>query len=58
MPRRPSRPAVNTARTKIHVVQAGAFFFRIALRYGVTMQSIVDANGLGGPDAILHVDQK
>ena len=52
------RPAVNAAGQTIHVVQAGENLFRIALRYGVTMQSIVDANGLGSQDAILHVDQE
>ena len=51
-------PSVNAAGQTIHVVQAGENLFRIALRYGVTMQSIVDANGLGSQDAILHVDQE
>ena len=42
----------------IHVVQAGENLFRIALRYGVSMESIVAANSLGSVDAILSVGQQ
>ena len=51
-------PAVNAEGQTIHVVQAGENLFRISLRYGVSMQSIVDANGLGSQDAILQVGQQ
>jgi LysM repeat protein len=36
----------------IHEVAWGENLFRIALRYGVTVDSIVRANGLSGPDSI------
>ncbi|GAB4575120.1 MAG: hypothetical protein Kow0077_25090 [Anaerolineae bacterium] len=42
----------------IHVVQAGENLFRIALRYGVSVDAIVAANGLGSQDAILAVGQQ
>lgn len=42
----------------IHVVAAGDNLFRIALRYGVSMESIVAANSLGSTEAILSVGQQ
>jgi LysM repeat protein len=42
----------------IHVVQAGENLFRISLRYGVTVDDIVQANNLGSADAILRVGQQ
>lgn len=42
----------------IHVVQAGENLFRISLRYGVSMESIVAANNLSSTEAILSVGQQ
>ncbi len=53
-----SAPVINAAGQTVHVVQGGENLFRIALRYGVTMQAIVDANGLGSQDAILSIGQQ
>ena len=36
----------------IHVVQAGENLYRIALRYGTTIQAIADANGIANPTQI------
>jgi LysM repeat protein len=36
----------------VHVVQAGESVYSIALRYGTTVQAIVDANALADPDTI------
>ncbi len=53
-----SAPVINAAGQTVHVVQAGENLFRIAIRYGVTMQAIVNANGLGSQDAILSIGQQ
>lgn len=42
----------------VHVVESGQNLFRISLQYGVTVQQIVDANGLGSENAILTVGQE
>lgn len=42
----------------IHVVEPGQNLFRISLRYGVTVQEIVDANNLGSANAILSIGQQ
>ncbi len=42
----------------IHVVEPGQNLFRISLRYGVTVQDIVDANNLGSANAILSIGQQ
>jgi LysM repeat protein len=36
----------------VHVIQAGENLFRLALRYGTTVQAIVEANGLADPHSI------
>ena len=41
----------------IHVVSAGETLSAIALKYGVTVQAIVDANGLVDPDRIQPGDE-
>lgn len=53
-----SPPPEAPPGTTIHVVQSGENLFRISLRYGVTVQDIVDANNLGSADAILSVGQR
>jgi LysM repeat protein len=40
-----------------HVVQRGENLFRIALRYGTTVQAIASANGIANP-ALIYVGQK
>jgi LysM repeat protein len=51
----PTSPA-START-YHTVQPGENLFRIALRYGMTVDVIVAANNLANPNAV-QVGQK
>lgn len=46
----PTAPAPSTVT---HVVQPGETLFRIALRYGTTVQAIVEANNLVNPDFIV-----
>ncbi|MEM9953448.1 MAG: LysM peptidoglycan-binding domain-containing protein [Chloroflexota bacterium] len=41
----------------IHVVQSGENLFRIALRYGVSLSSIAEANGISNP-ALIFVGQQ
>jgi LysM repeat protein len=48
----PQPSATPTPETQIHVVQQGENLFRIAERYGVTMQAIVEQNHLADPDRI------
>ncbi len=36
----------------VHVVQSGENLFRLALRYGTTVQALVEANALGSADSI------
>jgi LysM repeat protein len=48
----PPPTATPTRQTQIHVVQKGENLLRIAERYGVTMQSIVEQNHLADPDVI------
>lgn len=45
-------PHPASAQTITHTVRAGENLFRIALRYGVTVEAIVRANGLADPDRI------
>src|SRR5437870_4802081 len=51
-------PAATAASTPtsgdatIHVVQRGENLFRIAIRYGTTVDAITSANGLGDPTQI------
>jgi LysM repeat protein len=49
---------VNADGQVIHVVEAGQNLFRIAIQYGVTMDAIVQANGLPSQDAILSIGQQ
>ncbi len=54
--------ATTTAETgpngePIHIVQAGENLFRIALRYGTTVEAIAQANGITNP-ALIWVGQK
>jgi LysM repeat protein len=44
--------APPAAGQQTHIVQAGENLFRIALRYGVTMQAIMAANGMSNPTLI------
>lgn len=43
--------------TVIHVVQPGENLFRIALRYGTTVQAIASRNGIANP-ALIYVGQR
>ncbi len=52
----PAAPAFAQGAV-VHVVQRGENLFRIALRYGVTMDALVAANGLGSADHI-YVGQR
>jgi putative chitinase len=49
--------APSTDGTKIHVVQRGENLFRIALRYGTTVDALARANGIANPSQI-YVGQK
>ncbi len=51
-------PPQESGGQTIHVVQAGENLFRIALRYGVTVDEIVAANNLGSSEAILQIGQQ
>ncbi|HLV44619.1 MAG TPA: LysM peptidoglycan-binding domain-containing protein, partial [Aggregatilineales bacterium] len=44
------------AENVVHVVQPGENLFRIALRYGTTVQAIQQANGLTG--TLIYVGQR
>ena len=45
-------PSGGTTGTVTHVVQRGENMFRIALRYGTTVQAIASANGIANPARI------
>ncbi len=45
-------PAASIAAYRVHVVQPGENLFRIALKHGVTVQSIAMANNLSNPSLI------
>ena len=49
-----SNPTATPEPQQVHVVQAGETLYSIATRYGVTVQAIADANGIGS-DYIIHV---
>ncbi len=49
-----SNPTATPESQQVHVVQAGETLYSIATRYGVTVQAIADANGIGS-DYIIHV---
>jgi putative chitinase len=49
--------AASTAGQKVHVVQPGENLFRIALRYGTTVDALARANGIANPSRI-YVGQK
>ncbi len=55
----PSAPALAppVAGQQTHLVQPGENLFRIALRYGVTMQAIMAANGMSNP-TLVYVGQQ
>jgi len=53
----PTSPPPSTGGTVTHVVQRGENMFRIALRYGTTVQAIASANGIANP-ATIYVGQK
>ena len=46
-----------TPGPSVHIVQAGENLFRIALRYGTTVQAIASANGIYDPNRI-YVGQR
>jgi LysM repeat protein len=48
--------AVQAQDQLVHVVQSGENLFRLALRYGTTVQAIVEANGLANADSV-HLGQ-
>ena len=45
-------PPAAHAQQQVHVVQPGENLYRIALRYGTTVQAIMQANGLRNPNYI------
>jgi len=49
--------AVPVTGQQTHIVQPGENLFRIALRYGVTMQAIMAANGMNNP-TLVYVEQQ
>jgi len=49
-------PPPGTAPGTVHIVQAGETLFSIALRYGVTVEALKSANGLGSD--IIYVGQR
>ncbi|HSJ56096.1 MAG TPA: LysM peptidoglycan-binding domain-containing protein [Anaerolineae bacterium] len=53
----PALAAPRDASGLIHVVQRGENLYRIALRYGSTVQAIAHANGIGNPNQI-YVGQR
>jgi LysM repeat protein len=50
-------PTAAPAGGTVHVVQPGENLFRIALRYGTTVQAIASANGISNP-ALVYVGQR
>lgn len=54
----PTRTAVHsTTEDQVHIVQSGDTIGLIAQRYGVSAQSIIDANNLGDENAIIYPNQ-
>lgn len=49
--------APSSGHTIIHVVSVGETIYRIALRYGVTIQAIAQANGIANPN-VIYVGQR
>jgi LysM repeat protein len=45
-------PTAEPAGEQIHIVQAGENLFRIALRYGTTVDVLVEYNNLANPDQL------
>ena len=43
--------------TTVHVVQPGENLFRIALRYGIPLDTLAAANGISNP-ALIYVGQE
>ncbi len=54
IPTRPGQPGqpAQPGGQRTHVVQAGENLFRIALRYGVTLDALMRANGITNPNLI------
>lgn len=48
----PTQPGGGTGGPRTHVVQKGENLFRISLRYNVTLQSLMLANGIYNPNLI------
>lgn len=46
-----------TISANLHIVQSGETLFRIALRYGLTVQELASANGLADP-TVIYVGQQ
>jgi LysM repeat protein len=63
VPTTPATTAIPSTATPLptgqitHVVQRGENLFRIALRYGTTVQAIASANGIANP-ALIYVGQR
>lgn len=51
-PQEPSQPQEQPAQPQTHTVVAGENLYRIALRYGVTLQALADANGIANVNRI------
>ena len=49
----PAAPAAPAATSTTHLVQRGEILSRIALRYGVSVQAIAQANGIYNPPEVL-----
>ncbi len=56
VPEPTQEPVVGT-EPRVHVVQAGENLFRIALRYGKTVEALAQANGITNP-ALIYVGQE
>ena len=48
----PTTPPVSNGKETVHIVQKGENLFRIALRYGVTVQAIASRNKIVNPSLI------
>ena len=48
----PATPVPPTGEVIVHVVQPGETLYSIAIRYGTTVQAIINANGITNPDQI------
>jgi LysM repeat protein len=53
----PAPTSAPTTGQVTHVVQRGENLFRIALRYGTTVEAVASANGIANP-ALIYVGQK